>query len=100
MQQIVFKSGIFVILLSVLGIFRPLLNQKHNSGWFLLRKFVDLARVCSLHIITRKYSNTFLLIKLQKNKNLSKVKQFGIRSKGLLVLILGFWTGFCPLLNV
>ena len=37
-------------------------NQHHNVGWFLLRRFVDLLRVCALHIISRNHSNTFLLI--------------------------------------
>ena len=30
------------------------LNQKHNVGWFLLRRFKDLVRVYSLLIISRK----------------------------------------------
>ena len=55
------------------AICRPLLNQKHNVGWFLLRKFVYLARVYFLHIISKNHSNTFLLMNQQK-KNLSKVK--------------------------
>ena len=38
---------------SVLGICRTfLLNHKHNAGWFLLKRFLDLVRVCSLHIIS------------------------------------------------
>ena len=48
---------------------RPsLLNQKHNVGWFLLRKFVDLLRVSSLHIINRNHSNKLFLLDLQKAK--------------------------------
>ena len=31
-------------------VFTNLLNQKHNIGWFLLRRFLDKATVCSLHI--------------------------------------------------
>ena len=26
------------------------LNKKHSVGWFLLKRFVDLFRVCSLHL--------------------------------------------------
>ena len=60
------------VLLSVLGIFRPsLLNQKHNVGWFLLKMFVDIPRVCSLHN-SRNYCNTFILIHLQKRKTCPK----------------------------
>ena len=52
---------------------RPsLINQKHNLGWFLLRRFVDLSRVCSLHTISRNQNNTFLLINMQKTKTCSK----------------------------
>ena len=43
---------------TALGICRSfLINQKHNLGWFLLRRFVDLSRVCSLHVIIRNHSN-------------------------------------------
>ena len=43
---------------TVMGICRSsLLNQKHNAGRFLLRRFVDLVRVCYLHIISRNHSN-------------------------------------------
>ena len=48
----------------------PLLYQKHNVGWFLLKKFVDLFRVH--YIISRNHSNTFLLINLQKTKTCPK----------------------------
>ena len=34
-------------------------NQKHNVRWLLLRWFVGLLIVCSLHIIKRNHSNTF-----------------------------------------
>ena len=40
--------------------------QKHNVGWFVLKMIADLLRVCSLHIISRNNSNTFLFINLQK----------------------------------
>ena len=49
-----------------------LFNQKHKVGWFLLRGFADLVRVCSLHIIGRNHSNTFSLINLLKAKNCPK----------------------------
>ena len=58
-----------------------LLNQKHNVGWFLQRRFVDVVRVYFLLIISRNHSNTFSLLVLQKNG--SKVKYC---SKGYL-----FW---------
>ena len=44
-----------------------LLNQKHEVGSFLLRRFVDLVRVYSLLIISRNHFNTFLLLQLQWN---------------------------------
>ena len=47
---------------SVLSICRPsVINQKHNMGWLLLKRFVHLCRAFSLHI-NRSHSNTFLLI--------------------------------------
>ena len=48
------------------------LNQKHDMGWFLLRRFVDLVRLYSLLIISRNHSNTFLLLDLQKNRSKDK----------------------------
>ena len=57
------------------------LNQKHDVGWFLLRRFVDLVRLYSLLIISRNHSNTFLLLDLQKNR--SKVKNW---SSGVMIL--------------
>ena len=45
------------------------LNQKHDVGWFLLSRSVDLVRLYSLLIISSSYSNTFLLLDLQKNKS-------------------------------
>ena len=58
---------------AVLGICRPsLINQKYSVGWFLLKKIVYLCRACSLHIIIRNHSNTFLLINMQKAKTCSK----------------------------
>ena len=43
-----------------------------NAGWFLLRRFIDLVRVCSLHITSRNHSNTLLLINSQKTKTCPK----------------------------
>ena len=43
---------------SILGICWPLLNQKHDVEWFLLRSFVDLVRIYFLLIISRNHSNT------------------------------------------
>ena len=40
-----------------LYICRPLLNQKHNMEWFLLRRFVDLVRIYFLLIVSRNHSN-------------------------------------------
>ena len=69
---------------SVLGICRPsLINQKYNVGWFLLKRSVHLCSACSLHIISRNHSNTFLLINMHKAKTCSNVKHY---SKGYL-----FW---------
>ena len=87
---------------SVLGICRPsLINQKHNIGWFLLKKIVHLCKAFSLHIISRNHSNTFLLINMQKAKTCSKWKNC---SKGYLfyrqVCSIWFYRRFCPLLNV
>ena len=60
---------------SVLSICWPsLISQKHNMGWFLLNRFVHLCTAFSLHIISRNHSNTYLLINMQKAKNLFKVK--------------------------
>ena len=44
------------------------LNQKSNLGLLLLKRFVDLVRLCYLHIISRNRSNTLLLINVQKTK--------------------------------
>ena len=52
----------------ILGLWRPLINQKHNAGWFLLKRSVDLSRVSSLHIISRNLSNKSLLINMRKKK--------------------------------
>ena len=65
---------IFKLLMLLLGICRPsLLNQKHNVGWFLLIRFIDLARVYSSLVISRNHSNTFV-IDMQKTKILTNVK--------------------------
>ena len=57
------------------------LNQKHDVGWFLLKRFVDLVRLYSLLIISRNHSKTLLLLGLQKNR--SKVKN---RSSDVTIL--------------
>ena len=43
-----------------------LLKNKMRDGFYLLKRFVDLGRVCSLHINSRNHSYTFLLINMQK----------------------------------
>ena len=53
-------AAVFNLILFSIGICRlSLFNQKHNVGWFLLKRFVDLFRV---RYISRSHSNTFLLI--------------------------------------
>ena len=70
-----------------MDICRPsLVNQKHNVGWFLLKWFVDLFRVCYLHTISRNNSNIHLLMNLME-KNLARSKKLQQR---LFVLIVGF----------
>ena len=63
-----------------------LLNQKQYVGWFLLKKFVDLVRVCYVHIISRNHSSMLSLINLQKRKTCPKE----VLLQRLFVLILGF----------
>ena len=41
------------------------LNQKHDVGWFLLIRFVDLIRLYSLLIISRNHSNTLTCRKIE-----------------------------------
>ena len=41
----------------LLYICRPLLNQKHNIKWFLLRSFVDLVSIYFLLIVSRNHPN-------------------------------------------
>ena len=85
---------------SVLGICRhSLLEQKHNVGWVLLRSVVDLAKVCSLNIISRNHSNLFLLIKIQKTKTCPK-KNIATRAVCPDTKMLTVQTGFFPLRNV
>ena len=55
-----------------------------DVGWFLLGMFVDLLRVCSLYIISRKHFNVFLMIDHGKQKLVSIVIQ---TKKHYLVLI-------------
>ena len=52
-------------------------------GWFLLRRFVNLLRVCFLQIISRNHSSKILLINLQKKK----IVQNKILQQGLFVLM-------------
>ena len=71
----------------VLDICRPtLLNQKHNVGWFLLQRFIDLVRASSSHI-SRNHSNTFSSNKHAENKYWSKAKHC---SKGYFFWYQGF----------
>ena len=72
---------------TVLGICRPsLINQKHNVGWFLLKKFIDVGRVFSLHI-SRNHSKRFYWLTCRKQK----LVQSKTLQQWLFVLILGFW---------
>ena len=48
------------------------LEDLQEVAWFLQRSFVDLFRVCSLHIISRNHSNTILLITPQKTRTCPK----------------------------
>ena len=52
-----------------------------------IARFVDLVRVYYLQIVSRKYSNTLLLINLRKTKKLVPIKTL---QQGLFVLILEF----------
>ena len=67
-----FKNSVFIenlqwLLLLALDISRSsLLNQRHNLGWFLLKRFLDLFKVH--YIISRNHSSPFLLINLQEAK--------------------------------
>ena len=71
----------------VLDIFRPtLLNQKHNVGWFLPQRFIDLVRASSSHI-SRNHSNTFSSNKHAENEYWSKAKHC---SKGYFFWYQGF----------
>ena len=64
-----------------------LLNQKQYVGWFLLKKFVDLVRVCYVHVISRNHSSMLSLINLQKRKTCPKE----VLQQRLFVVVLGFW---------
>ena len=70
-----------VLLIIKLVITASFLNQKHDVGWFLLRRFVDLFRLYSLLIIGGNHLTTFLLLDPQKNR--SKVKN---RSSDVIIL--------------
>ena len=67
-------SALLIINLVII-IGSSLVNQKHNLGWFLLRRFVDLVRIYSLLIISRNHSNRFLLLDLQKNGSKQKLSK-------------------------
>ena len=60
-----------------------LLIKKLNVGRFLLRRFANLVRIWSSHIISRNHSNMFLLINLQK----TKTSQSKMLQQGLFVLV-------------
>ena len=63
-----------VVLIIKLIITASFLNQKHDVGWFLLRRFVDLFRLYSLLIISGNHLTTFLLLDLQKNRIRLKIE--------------------------
>ena len=63
------------------------LSKTKYVGWFLLKWFVDLVRVCYLHIISRNHSSTLSLINLQKTKTCPKKAL----QQRLFVLLLRFW---------
>ena len=75
------------------------LIKTHNVVWFLLRRFVDLVKVFSLHVTNRNHFNTLLLINLQKKKTPPK---WNIAVKAICpdTRILISLTGFCALLKV
>ena len=56
---------------------------KNNVKWLLLKRFVDVVKLYPLDLITRNYSNTFLLINLQKKIRV----QSEILKQGLFVLL-------------
>ena len=61
-----------------IGLRHERVNEQLNAGSFLLRIYVDLLRACSLHVISRNHSNTFLLITLQKTKTCIKIKYYSM----------------------
>ena len=64
-----------------------LLNQKHNLGWFLPKRFVDLVRVSYLHSISRNHSKSFHWLTCRKQELVqSKAQQLRV-----FVLILESW---------
>ena len=70
-----YRTPLFVSLLKQLYMGTcesSLLNQKYNVGWFLLKKFADLEKVCYLHVISRNHSSTLLLINLRKTNTCPK----------------------------
>ena len=86
------KVGKVTVQKLVIGFWAIASNHKVSKYWasadllFLIkislecfqpRRFVvDLFRICSLHIINRNHSNTFLLINLQKAKTCPKGNHF------------------------
>ena len=50
------------------------LCQKHNVGWFQLKGFIDLLRICSLQIHNTNHSNMLLFNNLKKMKKLVQSK--------------------------
>ena len=73
-----FRLSVFVFVwrgkYSVLGIcWHSLLNQKHNLGWLLLIRVVDLVDLSMFFTyISISHSNTFLLMNFQKTKTCPK----------------------------
>ena len=66
--------------------------------WFLVIRFEDPFGVCSLHVISRNHSNTFLLINLQK-KTTCLTQNIATRAMCRFIGM-SFKTGLAPLLNV
>ena len=86
-----FKNSVFIenlqwLLLLALDICRSsLLNQRHNLGWFLLKRFLDLFKVH--YIISRNIPAHFCWLTCRKQKLI----QGKTLQHGLFVLILDFW---------
>ena len=63
------------------------LNQIHNVGCFLLKRFVDLVRVCYCTILVETIPTRFYWLTCRKQK----LVQSKSLEQRLFVLILGFW---------